>query len=64
MTLLPRKNSELFQWHAPRLDRLEGMMMKNSLCERLLFHPDCASSQQNPKQLSVSYITNVNKNLQ
>ncbi len=48
----------------PRFDRLEGMMMKNSLCERLLFYPDCASSQQNPKQLSVSYITNVNKHLQ
>ncbi len=39
-------------------------MMKNSLCERLLFYPDCAFSQQNPKQLSVSYITNVNKHLQ
>ena len=35
--------------------------MKNPLCERLLFYPDCASSQQNPKQLSVTYITNVKK---
>src|SRR5712692_11409296 len=40
VTLLPGKNSELSRCQAPRFDRLEIAVMKNSLCERLLSYPD------------------------
>ena len=38
--MMPGKNSQLLRCHTARSDRLEVAVMKNSLCERLVFRPD------------------------